>query len=536
MVGCATQRPPQGGPKDTTPPEFVPKSSAPANQTTNFQATKIILTFDEFIQLSKPRQQIIITPNMAKWPKFLVKGKRLIIELLADLNPNTTYSINFGEAIQDYTEGNPVKNFRYIFSTGESIDSLSLSGSVVDALTRNPVANASVMLYTNLNDSTPYQEDPLYVIQTSSQGTFQLDYLHEGTYKVIGLVDNNKDYKYDGASEQIAFLKDPIQLNSSDSSLKPLKLQLFEANWKKQFIAKKKYAHPNKAQLILNIPDTATEFKWINVEPTIVQRFPNGDTINFWFSEIQPNQVLAVNLFKKGNVIDSAEIKTFVPRKETSRKLLVFGLSGEQDFKTSPKIKFNYPIHRIDTSNWELFQDTMRIPILLDSNLENQEHLSIWLRNKLKPKTNYTLTIKPDGVASNFAQNNDTTILAFSTSGEEDYGNLLLSMALDSSKASSNKHILEVLNKAGNVVFRKSIAIPSETAINRLLPGQYQLRLILDENNNGRWDTGDYLNKQQPEKIIYYEGTIEVRANWDISLDWNLGKVGELSDWDNFSD
>ncbi len=213
LVSCANPVTPSGGPKDTEPPKFV--KSEPPIFSRNFDAEKIKITFNEFIQLKDINNQVIISPPMTIMPEFKLKGKSLVIDIQDELKGNTTYNIFFGSAIVDLTENNPLENFQFIFSTGDVIDSLSIDGQVYNAFDLTPVKNVNIMLYTNNNDtivfdSLPYFVRPYYMTKTDESGNFSLKNLADQPYKIFALSDMNGNMIYDQPSELIGFINDTI--------------------------------------------------------------------------------------------------------------------------------------------------------------------------------------------------------------------------------------------------------------------------------------------------------------------------------------
>lgn len=215
---CANIVPPTGGPRDSIPPKVV--SSTPSNYSTGISGTDIQIEFDEFIQLRNINQQFIITPPQTENPEFRVRGKNLYIDLKTELIPNTTYTLNFGDAIVDLNEGNPYSNFEFVFSTGDVIDSLSFSGIVLNAFDNQPAEDVIVMLYNELQDSIPYKQIPLYANRTGEDGRFQLNNLRADTFLVFALRDVNNNYLYDRPGEEPIAFRDqfiiPDTLNAGD--------------------------------------------------------------------------------------------------------------------------------------------------------------------------------------------------------------------------------------------------------------------------------------------------------------------------------
>jgi len=241
---CAQQMAPSGGIRDLYPPTLDTNKVAPAipaNFSTNFKAKEIVLQFNEYFVLDKPLKNIIITPILSADPSYRIKGKKLIIDLGESLKGSTTYTINFGDAIKDITEGNVTKNFNYVFSTGGYIDSLSFKGKVLDAFTKLGVENATVMLYEENTDSIPFKEKPIYFVKTSKSGIFTMEYLKAGKYKAVTLLDENNNYLFNPKSDAIAFSNSQIEIPKPASDTLENTFVLFKEDLKKQFVMEKKY-------------------------------------------------------------------------------------------------------------------------------------------------------------------------------------------------------------------------------------------------------------------------------------------------------
>ena len=204
IYACANRGYPEGGPKDTTPPKVILED--PVSYTRNFSKKRVNIYFDEFVQLKDINEKFIISPPLKKKPKVHLKGKYVQVDLGDSLKPNTTYSLDFADAISDYNEGNPLGFYRYVFSTGDIVDTLELSGNVVNAESGEPVLNMYVELYSNLNDSMPLTSIPDYVARTDSSGFFRITNLRDTLYRVVAIEDANRDYKYTPEAEMFAYL------------------------------------------------------------------------------------------------------------------------------------------------------------------------------------------------------------------------------------------------------------------------------------------------------------------------------------------
>lgn len=203
FTNCAKEVSPTGGPKDSIPP--APVREEPPNHSTNFDSREITVYFDEFIQLKDVRSQFLSSPPFKNSPDIKEKGRSIGIELKDELRDSTTYTLNFGNSVVDYREGNPLKNFRYVFSTGDVLDSLELYGKVTDAYTGEPRENVLVMLYSTIKDSIPLLELPEYVSRTDEDGEYYISNIRLDTFKIFALDDENSNYMYDSPEEDIGF-------------------------------------------------------------------------------------------------------------------------------------------------------------------------------------------------------------------------------------------------------------------------------------------------------------------------------------------
>ena len=261
FVGCAQVSRPTGGEKDIHPPLVDRAKTNPPLNSTSFSNQEIHIYFDEFFKLKNPNSNIIITPRLEEPPSYRVKGKSLIVELGDQkLIENATYTINFGDAIQDYTEGNILKNFQYVFSTGTFIDSLSINGVVKDAFTGKPVNDASVMIF-EINDRDSVKTTlPLYFGTTGKTGTYKINHLKPGNYTVIALKEERKNYKFDNLEESIAFSGQSTILNDS----KQMNFRLSQPAKTKQKILSKEYSHPGKISLLMQMASEETsDLHWV---------------------------------------------------------------------------------------------------------------------------------------------------------------------------------------------------------------------------------------------------------------------------------
>ncbi|MGB6036074.1 MAG: Ig-like domain-containing protein, partial [Cryomorphaceae bacterium] len=284
-VGCAKQNSLTGGEKDITPPQVV--TYDPPNLSTNFSGNRFEIEFDEFIQVKNISEQLIVSPFLEEPPEYSLKSKTLIIEWEEDLLPNTTYQFNFGSAISDLNESNVNSDLLYVFSTGDLIDSLSISGKVLTAIDNKPVEGASVMLYREEADSLPETSLPDFFALTNEEGLFRLRYLPEGDFKLFALSEESSNYTYNGPPEKIAFVADRISSGIPDSTETQVFLAAFTEKDTTQFIAGTEKKDYGFYRAIFNLPTEKPEIIFKEVESGIVLPAlnllnPTRDTLTSW--------------------------------------------------------------------------------------------------------------------------------------------------------------------------------------------------------------------------------------------------------------
>ncbi|WP_036380493.1 Ig-like domain-containing protein [Muricauda sp. MAR_2010_75] len=503
---------PSGGPKDLTPPELI--RAEPENFSTNFKAEKIRLYFDELIKLEDVQQQLVVSPPLKNQPEITPQGgprKFIEITLKDTLKENTTYTLNFGQSLVDNNEGNPNSFLTYVFSTGDYIDSLTLSGAVKDAYNRKADEFVSVMLYemdTAYTDSTVYKNLPNYIANTGdSLPLFELRNLKAGKYALFAIKDENKNNKFDQRSDKIGFLEDTITLPTDSIYLLNLFKELPDYSISvPSYVAKNRIIFGYQGDYKDIAIETLTELP--DSVKTVIRKDREKDTLNYWITPTDLDSIIFTVTNTKMEMIDTFTVKT---RKLPLDSLtLSNGLQGRFGFEDTFSVLANTPIASVDTTRIGL--------VVNDSVLASYKYSIDSLENKIyfdfdvEPNQKYRFAFLPGAVTDFFGIQNDTLDYNISTSSYADYGNLRFNLG----GAVQYPLILQLLNEKA-VIQREIIANePKSFEFNNLDPGNYIVRVIFDENGNGKWDTGNYLKKIQPEKISYYPDVIEVRANWEM--------------------
>ncbi|HTB32071.1 MAG TPA: Ig-like domain-containing protein, partial [Bacteroidia bacterium] len=317
---CAIVVRPTGGPKDTTPPKVL--GYLPANKSTHFNLKKIRITFDEYIQLKELNKQLIVSPPL-KYPlQTILKGKTLEITLKDTLKDNSTYTFNFGNAIIDNNEGNVLKNFQYVISTGDHIDSLSVSGHVQDAFTHDPIKAGYVMLYSDLSDSAVYKKLPAYIALTDDQGNYRIENLSPGTYRTIAISKaQGGDYIYHPYTEGIGFKSRLTEIQLPDTA----NLNVFMEQEPHLKFIKAKAIDRGEVMVVFNRPCDSMSVKPLNMTDslkptyTYINYSQTGDTAFYWFNTPFIDSLRFV-VYNNEKILDTAFVHSF-PNNSAARKV-----------------------------------------------------------------------------------------------------------------------------------------------------------------------------------------------------------------------
>lgn len=516
---CAQRGTPTGGPKDVTPPVLL--RAEPANLTTNFNEKKIRLYFDELVKLKDIQKQLIVSPPLKYAPVLSPLGganKFVEITIKDTLAPNTTYTLNFGRGIVDNNEENAIPFFTYIFSTGDYIDSLELSGVVTDAFNKKVDQFISVMLYkidTSYTDSTIYKRPPNYITNTlDSAVIFKLKNLKEGKYALFGLKDAANNNVFDQKTDKIGFVEDTINLPTDSTYLlnlfkeKPdygVAVPSMEASNKISFGY---YGDGSNIELepLTSLPDSVKY---------IVAKEREKDTLNFWFTPFEMDSILFSITNEQLKIKDTFNVKN---RKVAFDSLKIsMNQRGNIEFDQPINLQINSPLISFDTTKINLM-DKDSIPVVhtikLDT-LENQLNFGF----NIETSQNYQLELLPGAITDFFEQTNDTLSYNFKTKSPADYGNLTLNL---NGNSIQYPIIVQLTNEKGEVQREKYATEAQPFEFTNLNPGKYLARVIYDLNGNGKWDTGNFLQKVQPERVSYYPTLIELRANWEKIETFNL--------------
>ena len=511
---CAKKGRPDGGPKDEDAPLFV--TANPPYETINFDKNEINIYFNEYIKLKDLSKQLIISPplNPENPPLISPQGspsKYINIKILDTLLENSTYIFDFGNSVQDNNEANTLERFKYVFSTGAYIDSLTLAGNVKNSFKSESVENIKLLLYrldSAYTDSAVYNRKPDYVTSTLDSSNYEFSNLRKGNYFLVALNDARSDYVFNPKTDEIGFFKDTISL-PRDSIIKS-ELSIFKEELPYIFRRGKEI---RKGQLIFGYQGKPSNLKveTLSAVPdnfqTIIFPEKDKDTLNLWHSPIEKDSLI----FKisNNNIIDTI---TVALRKKQLDSLTVTKITGGVlNIKDTLFFSTNNPIIKIDTSKIN-FVHTDSIYITYKAFISKKESSVGFLFEK-KFKTSYKLNLYPDALVDIFETSNDTVTSQFRTRSIEDYGEISLSIQ-NPEKVSV---IIQLTDINGVTVAQETSSENKTILFNYLVPKKYKIRVIYDTNNNGKWDTGNYLKKKQAEPVEYFPDIQEVRPNWELN-------------------
>jgi len=531
LLGCAKIVMPSGGPKDTTPPKVV--GEKPENGSTNFFGKTIKITFDEFITLNNPNENVIFSPPMDERVDYSTQGKSVLVKFNDTLRSNTTYNLFFSDCIQDYHEGNKLSGYDYAFSTGDSIDQHKLFGMVVNAETNKPEAGVFVMLYEGDIDSLPLTVRPNYLTKTNDKGSFIFHHLKPKSYKIFALKDINSDFIYNLPNELIAFADSTSQAKyyATDSLQKAdtaafITLRLFQEADTMQVLLP--YINPQEGIYHFPFKIPLHSFNLRIESDTIINSFSNinatRDTISLYLKSSFRDSTF-VYIRTDHIRTDTVELQPYKAPARAGRSakptipVLKTNLTNKDDLYAPTLLNFSYPLKPADSVEMliiaSLFTGKDTIPIHV--NIPDNFVMQIPVPYNFEPKINYTLWFKDSLFFGYDGATHDTVIFSFSKKTEKDYGNLIINYKIDD-KIDAD-FIVELLSSTQKVIFKDILSSSQTIEYKHLLPGTYRIRVVEDRNKNGKWDTGNYRKKEQPEKIFFIDKEITIRGFWDIEED-----------------
>ena len=567
LYACANIGNPNGGPYDELPPKFV--SSIPVPNSTNYKGQKVEILFDELVQLDNPSENVIITPPQREMPIIRSAGKKVQVELLDSLKENMTYTIDFTNSIADNNEKNVLENFTFAFSTGDVIDSLEISGTVLNAENLEPMPGISIGLHSNLADSAfrtlPFDRTS----RTNDKGQFTVRNIKPGKYRIYALNDVNRDYKFDQPGEDIAFLdsvfvptftmatrqdtlwKDSLTIDTIQTihytRFLPddIRLRLFKEKFERQYMTRPERPDEHRFVLHFNAPlDTVPLPVPLNFEPEqtewfITQPTDEGKNITFWISDSTVwkqdtlRMVLTYPMSDSLNILrpQTDTIQTVARRRPAEKKKRKKGepeieflsmnidAPGDMDLFDTVAIAFSEPVLEINKDMFRLEQEIDSVWSLVDFDFfqDSVNSLNYYIDRDWIYGESYQLTVDSALIYSLYGKWNNLFQGKFKIKPEDSYGHLFINiLGMDTIPA-----FVELLDSK-DVPVRKAEVKNGGALFMDLKPEKYYARLVLDANRNGEWDTGNFAERRQPEEVIYYPKAFTILQNFQHEESWNI--------------
>jgi len=517
FINCANRGRPEGGPKDETPPKIV--KSIPENYSINFNGDEIRIYFDEYIKVQNLQKQLIISPPMSTQPEITPLGsssKYITIKINDTLQPNTTYAFNFGNSIVDNNEGNPYPYYRYVFSTGDYIDSLTVKGNIVDAIKRKPETFVSVALYevdTTFTDSIVYKETPKYITNTlDSLTTFSIENIKAGKYMLMALKDNNGDNKFQQKVDEIAFHNHFINVpNDSLYTLRLFKEELDFKGTKPSLISVQKivfgYEGNHERMKIDILSEVPEDFVYR------ITKDEKADSLYYWY---RPKLELDSLMFKVTGV--DFEKDFTVRLRDIKRDSLTIKTSPSGSIRLNEDFKFtgSIPLTSFDKSKVTII-DKDSVNVAYKATFDSISN-TYNIRFDKKEDNSYKITALPDVFTGFFNVENDTITkkdtlnYSVKTKKSSDFGFARFTLV-----NATYPLIIQLTDTQEEVKFEQYVEEAKESIdFLNIDPATYNIRVIHDTNGNKKYDTGNYLKKMQPERVSHFKPT-EIRADWGIS-------------------
>jgi len=511
ISGCASiGAGPQGGPKDKNPPKVL--NITPKNLTRNFKAKKVVIQFDEYFKLADQQKQFSISPDVEVMPELKVKGKSLEITLPDSLEKNTTYTLNFGKAIADVNEGNVLKNFSYVFSTGPSLDSLSISGNIKDSQTGKPVIEGVAFVFPIARDTLFGKKKASIYTLTDSSGNYKISNLRAETYKIYALKEQGSDKIYQQSSDEIGFIKEPLILKKDTQNVNMVifkeDAKVFRVNDRRlnadgsitiSFNQKLK-----KPGITIEEPKSADAGKIVKFNKT-------NDSVKVWLNDLSFDST-KVNITDSGKVLQTIKLNRGKKDTYTRNVLATDNIEANLLNPNKPlQLTFGIPVEEVDPSKITLMEDSV---VMTDFTLrkDSADILSYNFIYPWKANNLYEIKFGAGAFTALFKAKNKEFTKKFQLAKRDDYGTLVVKLVVPEP---NKQYLLEITNEAKAVVNTLIVAKDTTVKFANYRAGRYFIRIIYDSNKNGIWDTGDVKAGIQPEKIWAESKELSIRANWD---------------------
>lgn len=556
---------PSGGFKDSVPPTFL--ESNPKYGALNVGERKVSLYFDEYVTLSNPSKNVIVSPTQDVPPIVKGIGRKVSVEFKDSLLPNTTYTIDFGNAIVDNTESNPVENYSFCFATGAELDTMSVSGTLLDAQTLAPVKEAVVGLYTDLSDTVFAKGKMERVTMTNADGKFVLRNLAARPYRLYALSDANNNRFFDVPTEAIAFqphsvvpamsertvvdtlYNDSMEVSRivsrTDRRFYPdsLLLLMFTEELNQQFFVKYERREADKVTLYFKnchrlmpelVPLNFEKKEWASVEPSVTM-----DTITYWVKDTaiakmdtllfvmnyQKYDSAGVNLVAAQDTLPisffdkSKNVKKKKRKKEVETFLDVESFTSLLEWDETALLTWNRPVKSFDKSQCRLqeMRDSLWVEVPVDvMPKQGGADRAFFLKAEIDSEKRYRIIIDSAKVLALNGLHNDSISWPLRRKSLDDY----VKLVVHTQNAPANAVVEAMVRGVAKASVR--LDAKGDAVFERIAPGDYVIRLYEDKNGDGKWTTGKFSEQRLPEPVRFFNKTLSLKAGWDQEEDWDV--------------
>lgn len=585
LYSCARMGNPDGGWYDETPPKVI--GADPEEEATNVSKKKINIFFDEYIKIDNPTENVVVSPPQLEAPEIKGQGKRISVELMDSLKPNTTYTIDFSNAISDNNEGNPLGNYAYTFSTGDHIDTLQVSGYVLQAEDLEPVKGILVGLYDDLADSAFKKKPMLRVSRTDSRGHFTIKGVAPGKYRCYALQDADGNYIFNQKSEMIGFNHNIIEPTSKPDTRQDttwidslhiasidrvsythflpddICLRAFNEILTDRYLVKSERKDADRFTLYYSYGDSILpKIQGLNFNADsafLIQSSPKLDTLTYWLRDTMlVNQdtlemALTHNITDTTGVLrqttDTLQLIAKTPyekrlkeaqkkynnwKKEQDKKRkkdmpydsimpretlqLSFSPSGDMDPDQNITIRSSVPLNDVDTAHVHLYSHPANDSLWYKEryDLQRMDVCTYLLKAEWRPETEYSLEADSATFSSIYGIESGKIKQGLKVRSNDSYASVLMTL-----EGMKGKHVIAQLLDGSGKVVKEAYTDDGQAEFYYLKAGKYYMRIIVDANNNNKWDTGNYDKDIAPEEVYYNTEVIECREKWDLTLSWN---------------
>lgn len=522
LHSCARLGSPVGGPKDSLAPKFLSSNIDTTRINVSRDIKELRLDFDEYITLKDINKNLIISPPIKHIKKIIpstIANKFLLIQWTDTLQANTTYNFNFGNSIADNNEGNILKYFNFAFSTGDKIDDLYISGEIKDALAtkKSTGENKMVVGLFQVKDTMNYRQKPYYITKVDDDGYYELNYLSPGKYRIVAFEDENGNSVYDPGKEKVGFQKEALEVSKSISGLN---LKIYPSKKPLKYIETKEMpggvtmafeGHPDDVKVI-PLNEKLKDFK--------VTHTPKSDSVKIWFdavkSEVGQNATENLKFSYDAKIKDSALTTSLFYKYNPKNKMTISNGNALLPPKSDLTIVSNYMINSMEPEKWVLKQDST-ITKEFTARISETNPYQILVKSNFEPGKKYQLTIPSKTISSFYDKIGDPYRLDFEADKVEDYG----SLAFKLTNAPTADYWIQLLDSSEKIVYQKYTK-GDYVKFDILKPGEYIVRILVDNNGNKFWDEADLEKDIFAEDSYVYYAQAVVRPLWDTNEEWDL--------------